>query len=128
MIKPSGFSPLAWGSRGVVVGHDVSQEEWQTTLRNSLISFDTLPYVLQSFHEGKRFQASYYDERAAEVRTMAGRVRLSPYYFVSGGTARLGGALATICPPDKKLIHGMVDAIMAPCMLEAGDGGRKAGG
>ena len=26
-----------------------------------------------------------------------------------------GGVLATICPPDKKIIHGMRDAILAPC-------------
>lgn len=128
VIKPSGFSPLAWGARGVVVGHDASQEEWAAAVENSLISFNTLPYVLQRFHEGKRFQTRYYDDRAGEVRTVAGRVRLSPYYFVSGGTAKLGGALATICPPDKKLIHGMVDAIMVPCAVEAGDSGRKAGG
>ncbi|MDO8588809.1 MAG: hypothetical protein Q7T82_17405 [Armatimonadota bacterium] len=117
VIKPSGFSPLAWGSRGVVVGHDVSQEEWASALENGLNSFETLPYVLQRFHEGKRFVVRYYDEETAGVREMTGRVRLSPYYFVSDGTAKLGGALATICPPDKKLIHGMVDAIMVPCAV-----------
>ena len=26
----------------------------------------------------------------------------------------VGGALATICPDDKKLLHGMRDAILAP--------------
>ena len=45
---------------------------------------------------------------------MKGRVRLCPYYFVLDGNAELRGALATICPPDKKLLHGMRDAIMAP--------------
>ena len=29
--------------------------------------------------------------------------------------ATLGGVLATICPADKKIIHGMTDAILAPC-------------
>ncbi|MDO8683828.1 MAG: hypothetical protein Q7N50_10150 [Armatimonadota bacterium] len=115
VIKPSGFSPLAWGSRGVVVGHDVSQEEWAAAVENALGSFQTLPYVLQQFHEGKRVKVRYYEERDVEIREMTGRVRLSPYYFVSGGTAKLGGVLATICPLDKKLIHGMVDAVMVPC-------------
>ena len=50
---------------------------------------------------------------------MKGRVRLCPYYFVSGpwdkARADLGGVLATICPADKKIIHGMRDAILAPC-------------
>ena len=31
--------------------------------------------------------------------------------------AKLGGVLATICPADKKIIHGMSDAILAPCAL-----------
>jgi hypothetical protein len=41
-------------------------------------------------------------------------VRLCPYYFVQGEEAPLGGILATVCPSDKKIIHGMVDGIMAP--------------
>jgi hypothetical protein len=44
-----------------------------------------------------------------------GRLRLCPYYFVIGGKTRLSGALATFCPPDKKIIHGMTDGIFAPC-------------
>ena len=120
VIKPSGFSPLAWGSRGVVVGHDVSQEEWSGAVERALDSFDTLPYVLQRFHEGKKYKVRYYNERDAEVKDMWGRVRLSPYYVVSGGSVTLGGALATICPLDKKLIHGMVDAVMVPCCVAPG--------
>jgi hypothetical protein len=50
---------------------------------------------------------------------MSGRVRLCPYYFVQGDSdaarAALGGVLATICPADKKIIHGMPEAIFAPC-------------
>ena len=42
-------------------------------------------------------------------------LRLCPYYFLIAGKARLSGALATFCPPDKKIIHGMTEAIMAPC-------------
>ena len=42
---------------------------------------------------------------------MPGRVRLCPYYFVVGNgdqaRAKLGGVLATVCPADKKIIHGM---------------------
>jgi len=41
---------------------------------------------------------------------MNGRVRLCPYYFVTGeaeaARAKLGGVLATICPANKKIIHG----------------------
>jgi hypothetical protein len=52
-----------------------------------------------------------------DIVPMAGRARLSPYYFVIDGKAELAGILATVCPPDKKLIHGMKDAIMAPCAI-----------
>jgi hypothetical protein len=48
---------------------------------------------------------------------MPGRVRLTPYYFVTGDKVTLGGATATIVPIDKKLIHGMVDAIIVPCAV-----------
>jgi hypothetical protein len=34
-----------------------------------------------------------------------------------GAHTRLGGILATIAPADKRLIHGMSDAIMAPCAV-----------
>jgi hypothetical protein len=44
-------------------------------------------------------------------------VRLCPYYFVIGDSVKLGGILATVCPADKKLLHGMSDAVMAPCRL-----------
>ena len=61
---------------------------------------------------------SYYDQRANEVVPMAGRARLSPYYFVTGDRAELAGILATVCPLDKKLIHGMHDAVMVPCAVK----------
>jgi hypothetical protein len=48
---------------------------------------------------------------------MKGRTRLSPYFFVNGGKANLGGVLATVCPADKKILHGMSDAVMVPAMI-----------
>ena len=48
---------------------------------------------------------------------MKGRTRLSPYFFVNEGKANLGGVLATICPADKKILHGMGDAVMVPVMV-----------
>ncbi len=45
---------------------------------------------------------------------MPARVRLCPYYFVYDGEARLGGILATAVSLDKKIIHGMSEAVMAP--------------
>jgi hypothetical protein len=45
---------------------------------------------------------------------MKGRVRLCPYYFVETDKVKLRGALATIVPADKKMIHGMRDGILIP--------------
>lgn len=117
VIKPSGFSPLAWGSRGVKVGHDMSQEDWAQAVEYALASFGSTPHVLQPFHDTSLLGVRYYDGSTGDVREMLARVRLCPYYFVANDRARLAGVLATACPKDKKLIHGMVDAVMAPCRV-----------
>jgi hypothetical protein len=115
VVKPSGFSELAWGSRGVVIGHDLSQPEWTAALEAALAAFPTTPHVLQEFHKGRLFECPYADA-ADRLNSMSGRARLSPYYFVTGDKAELGGILATVCSSEKKIIHGMDDAIMAPCV------------
>mgnify|MGYP003393312327 FL=1 len=117
VIKPSGFSELAWGSRGVSIGHDMPQTEWVEALRKALASFPTTPYILQEFHKGRLFEMDFMDEHQQTMAHMSGRARLSPYYFVSEGRAELTGILATICPADKKILHGMKDAIIVPCAL-----------
>jgi hypothetical protein len=122
VIKPSGFSELAWGSRGVSVGHDLPQSEWAAALDSALRSFPGTPYVLQEFHKGRQYQLEYFDPMTTEIHSMAGRARLSPYYFITGGKAELAGILATICTADKKVIHGMKDAIMVPCATAPGSG------
>jgi len=115
VMKVSGFSELAWGSRGVSIGHDMSQQEWKNTLSQALNSFPTAPSILQVFHKGKLVVVEYYEDSSGTETSMEGRVRLSPYYFVVDGQAELGGVLATTCPKDKKIIHGMRDAVMTPC-------------
>lgn len=117
VIKPSGFSELAWGSRGVSVGHDLPQGEWAAAIDSALRAFPRTPYVLQEFHKGRQYRLDYFEPATEEIKEMAGRARLSPYYFVSGEKAELAGILATICPADKKVIHGMKDAIMVPCAV-----------
>jgi hypothetical protein len=114
LVKVSGFSPLGWGSRGIVVGSDVPQVEWERTIEEALAEFLTLPRIMQRFHKARLVDHRYWDNASGEIKTMRGRVRLCPYYFVSGGKAKLSGALATIVPADKKLLHGMRDAILAP--------------
>ena len=122
VIKPSGFSELAWGSRGVSVGHDMPQSEWAGAIDKALAAFPRTPYILQEFHKGRLYELDYFDPVTGEMNRMSGRARLSPYYFVSGEKTELAGILATICPADKKVIHGMKDAVMVPCAVETGKG------
>ena len=117
VIKPSGFSPESWGSRGVVVGHDVSNEVWRQTLEDSLAKFPGQPSILQVFHKGRRVKTRYWDAATESIADMEARVRLTPYYFLIGSSAQLAGILATLCPHDKKKIHGMSEAILMPCAV-----------
>ncbi len=114
ILKISGFHETAWGSRSVVLGSDAPQREWQIAIEQALASFGSHPYVLQRFHKGRLVEQPFQRAAGGEIEAMRGRVRLCPYYFVIDGKAELRGALATICPPDKKLLHGMRDAILAP--------------
>jgi hypothetical protein len=117
VLKPSGFSELAWGSRGVTIGHDVNQEAWDAAVDNALASFPTTPYILQQYHQSRRVQVSYYDVPDDSVRPMAGRARLSPYYMVVDGKARLCGVLVTVVPAANKVIHGTSESVMMPAAL-----------
>jgi hypothetical protein len=114
LLKVSGFSPLAWGSRGIALGSDLPHAEWEQRIENALATFESSPTILQRFHKGRLFDHRYWDTESGELRTMRGRVRLCPYFFVEQDRVRMRGALATIVPADKKLLHGMSDAILVP--------------
>ena len=119
ILKISGFSPQAWGSRGVYLGSDLSTVDWSKSVDRALNAWPDSPYLLQQFHKPRRFESSYIDIKTTTVVPMPARVRLCPYYFVAGNSEiarpKLGGILATLNPVDKKIIHGMTDAILVPC-------------
>ena len=119
ILKVSGFSPLAWGARGVFLGSDLSQADWGAAVDAALANFEISPSVLQRFHKPALVETSWFDFAKNEVVPMKGRARLCPYYFVSGEgdnlKPQLGGVLATIVPADKKIVHGLSDAILSPC-------------
>jgi hypothetical protein len=116
VAKISGFSETAWGSRGVHIGHDLSTEEWSRVIDQALATVETSPFVLQRFHQARVVEHPYYDPHSGELKVMQGRVRLCPYFFEHAGNVSLGGILATICPKDKKILHGMRDSILVPCV------------
>lgn len=121
ILKVSGFSAHAWGARGVYLGSDLSHADWSAALDKAIAEFSHSPYVLQRYHHSKLVEARWFDFTRNEVLPMKGRARLCPYYFVAGegdaARAQLGGILATIVPPDKKIIHGMTEAVFAPCSV-----------
>ena len=121
VLKLSGFNERAWGSRSVTIGQDSSQQEWSSAIEEAIESFPEAPYVLQRFHSGRIVRHPWLNPTTGEIEEMEGRVRLCPYYFVQpkGDEVILGGVLATICPADKKILHGMSDAILVPCAMES---------
>ncbi len=116
IIKISGFDGRAWGARGVSLGSDLGRSDWERAITTALEEFPEHPHILQIYRHSILLEHPVYDDTGT-VQTMKGRVRLSPYFFVNDGKANLGGALATICPADKKILHGMTDAIMVPTQI-----------
>jgi hypothetical protein len=120
VLKISGFSELAWGSRSVKVGQDLSHEDWARSVDEALGDWDARPWILQRFHHSRVVEMDYVEKGTGghrpPLQRMKGRVRLCPYYFCGERETNLGGVLATVCPADKKLLHGMRDAILAPVM------------
>jgi len=119
VLKVSGFSELAWGSRGVFAGQDLPQKEWADRIEEAIASFSRSPFILQKFFKGRLVKQPFFNPATESIETLTGRVRLCPYYFViSEKEVRLGGVLATIVPADKKIVHGMRDGIMVPAAVE----------
>jgi hypothetical protein len=118
IIKISGFHESAWGARSVVLGSDSSREEWQEGVQHALDLAPTNLHILQLYRKPRRVGHSLFGAEAPhDAKPSDGRLRLCPYYFVVEGKTRLSGALATFCPPDKKIIHGMQDAALLPIRI-----------
>ena len=122
ILKISGFSDQAWGARGVWLGSDLPREEWTEAVVQAIAGYKESPRILQRYHHPIQTDFEWFNFENRKPQPMQGRVRLCPYYFVHGewdsAQTTLGGVLATICPSDKKIIHGMSDAILAPCALK----------
>jgi hypothetical protein len=116
ILKISGFDETAWGARSVVLGSDVSREEWANAIDRAIALENSSFYVLQDYKKPKRLTHPVYSEDGS-LHEMSGRVRLCPYYFIIDGKAELHGLLSTFCPADKKIIHGMKDAALIPCRV-----------
>lgn len=116
IIKASGFHESAWGARSVVLGSDVSRDEWLAAIEDATDPENETYYVMQDYHKPIRIRHRVHRADGTSVEA-DGRVRLCPYYFARNDTVELGAVLATFCPADKKIIHGMKDAALLPCTL-----------
>lgn len=121
ILKISGYSELAWGSRGVDLASDLPAGEWKLAVARALERFEGNPMILQQFRKGRLVDHPYLNPQSGDIENLHGRVRLCPYYFLLEGKAKLSGVLATVVPADKKLIHGMRDAVIVPGREAAGD-------
>jgi hypothetical protein len=113
IMKLSGFHENAWGARSVLYGSDASREEWLDGISEALEGAGTNLYLLQEYKKPARLKHPVFSPEG-ELFSMSGRLRLCPYYFVHGDKVDVGGILATFCPADKKIIHGMRDAALLP--------------
>ncbi|MDA9763814.1 hypothetical protein N9C83_00460 [Opitutales bacterium] len=116
IIKISGFHETAWGARSVTLGSDFSRDDWSEGIQQAVEMSDAHLHVLQEYQKPQRLSHPVYADPETTF-PMQGRIRLCPYFFVDGDKAVLSGILATFCPADKKIIHGMRDAAMLPCQL-----------
>jgi len=107
------------------VGSDQPKEKWVPALRQALGEWNTQPHLLQRFARLGTVPHPVWNESRGEVEEGRWRLRLCPYYLVTGEKVELTGALATLCPVDKKLIHGMEDAVLVPVSSETGREDRR---
>ena len=118
ILKRSGFHPSAWGARSVTFGSDVSADVWAQKIDEALAAAPQSPFILQIYEKPVRAPHPVYEDGAARERSL--RTRLCAYYFPQeNGETVLGGVLATLCPADKKIIHGMSVATLLPCVEAA---------
>ncbi len=133
ILKVSGFSPDCWGARSVSLGNDMSREAWKNAVENAISRGEKGElFVLQKFKKPKKFPFRIFDDLGNPASNLC-RARICPFYFVRPeknlgnenrlgndenlGNVELGGALATLCPADKKIIHGMSSASLVPVKI-----------
>ncbi len=122
VLKPSGYSSLAWGGHGFSRGKDYTTRQWSEQIETLLTEGQTTPYILQSYQHSQPREVNYYHADEDTIRRFTGKTRLCPYYFLlatdAGHSAEqevlFSGALATTVPMSKPVIHGMTEAVMSP--------------
>lgn len=120
VIKESGYSQNSWGSKGVTMGNDLSTVEWGKSLENAIKGSADTPQILQELTMPRIVKHTRWNEDSGDLESFEGRARLSPYYVRNGKEILLAGIMATICPANKKIIHGMRDSVIVPVAVRSG--------
>ena len=81
VMKISGFSELAWGSRSVRIGSDMSASEWQQAIQLATNDFPERPWIMQRFKKSRSIEHSYWNEEIKKIESIDVRARICPYYF-----------------------------------------------
>ncbi len=118
ILKPSGFSALAWGGHGFSRGKDYTTSRWGQTLEEYLLQDGTRPYIIQEYQPSEPQVVLHYDSSSEDITEFTGKLRLCPYYFLHEDEVTLSGALATLVPLSKPIIHGMTEAVMVPTAIQ----------
>ena len=106
--------------KGVFLGSDHPKERWVQEVKRALGEWWQQPHLLQKFAHPLSVTHPVWSEERGEMVEGKWRLRLCPYYLVTGEKVELKGALATLCPTDKKLIHGMEEAVLVPVGTKKG--------
>ena len=62
ILKASGFHETAWGARSVVVGEDVSSDDWSQAIEHALANFPHPVSILQDFKKPVTMNHPAYNE------------------------------------------------------------------
>ena len=119
VLKVSGFSELAWGSRGVWIGNDLSADQWAQAVDKALNQFERSPRILMKFAHGKKIPMEWYDFDGKGLRkeaaVVAGIFRKYGFTVVSvicktGGISKEEAGI----PEENKIHPGEFEAMCNP--------------
>ena len=129
VIKPSGFSELAWGSRASPSGTICRKSNGPPPWNRHSSRFQRHPCYRNFTKVVCSIQPTSMNDAIPWCRCPGGTLVALLFYCRRQGRA---GGVGHAVPSNKKIIHGMVDAIMAPCAInpdmvaegEGANGGR----
>ena len=106
---------LHGGREALVIGDDVSGDEWGETISNALNHYPSPICIIQEFMKPRSFTHPVFlnEDKKYQMKQDGFVCRL---IFTFDKKAKWSGTLATFCPADKKkIIHGMKDGSLMPC-------------